>query len=109
MLGAGARDAERVSFLKRVTADQLGGNLPGDCDYRNRVHQRIHQRRYQVGGAGAGSRAAYADFSGRARVAFRGKTGVLFMTYQDVLNLMIVERVVKGQRHAARIAEEALD
>ncbi len=37
VLGAGPRDADRVAFLERVIADQMGRHLAGDDDERDRV------------------------------------------------------------------------
>ncbi len=85
VLGAGARDAERVGFLKRVAADQLGGHLAGDGDDRDGIHHRIDQAGDQIGRAGAGSRAAHAHLARGARVAFRRERGVLLVPHQDVL------------------------
>ena len=53
VLGAGPGDADGVAFLERIVADQMRGNLSGDADQRNRIHQRVRQRRHHVGGAGA--------------------------------------------------------
>ncbi len=108
VLGAGARDAERVGFLKRVAADQLGGNLAGDGDHRNGVHHRIHQAGNQIGGAGAGRGATNAHASRGARVAFGRERRVLLVPHQDVADGMVVESIVQRQRHAARIAENAV-
>ena len=56
----------------------------------------------EVGRAGAGSGAADADFAGRARIALGRKRRVLLMPYQDVLNWMIIKRIVERERDAAR-------
>ena len=58
---------------------------------------------------GPGCRAAHADSSRRASIALRGKRRILFVPNQDVANRVIVQRVVEGQRDAARITEDALD
>ena len=86
MLGAGARDAESVGFLKRIAADQLAGDLAGDGDDGNRVHHGVDQTRHQIGGAGTGSRAAHAHLAGRPRVALRREGGVLLVPHQHVLD-----------------------
>ena len=109
VLGAGARDAERVGFLKRVAADEGAVDLAGDGDDRDGIHQRIHQAGDQVGGAGAGGGAADADLAGGAGIAFGGEGGVLFVADQDVADVMVIEGIVKGEGDAAGIAEEALD
>ena len=54
VLGAGPRDADRVAFLERVVADQMGRHLPGDADDRDRIHQRIGEAGHRIGRARAG-------------------------------------------------------
>ena len=108
VLGGGARDAERVGFLKRVAADQLGGHLAGDGHHRNRIHHRVYQAGHQVGRSRPGSRAAHAHPAGRPRPAFRRERRVLFVPHQHVADLVLVQHVVKRKRHAARISEHAI-
>ena len=48
MLRAGARDADRVAFLKCVRADQVRRDLPGQHNDRDGIEQRIGQRRDHV-------------------------------------------------------------
>ena len=81
MFGAGARDAEGVSFLECIAADQLGGDLAGERDHGNGVHHGIHQAGYQVG-------CAWTD--------------------QNMPDGVIVEGVVQRQRYTAWIAENAV-
>ncbi len=109
VLGAGARDAKRVGLLKRVAADQLTGDLAGNGDDGNGVHQGVHQAGGQVGGAGARSGAADSRFAGGARVAFGREGGILFVAHQYVAHLVLIERIVEGKRDAARIAEHTVD
>ena len=108
VLGGGARDAEGVGLLKRVAADELGGDLPGDGDDGDGIHERVHQAGGQVGGARPGSGAADAYFTGGARVAFGGEGRIFLVTHQDVLDGAIVEHVVEGKRDPARVAEHAI-
>jgi hypothetical protein len=53
VLGAGPRDADGVSFLKRIGADQLARHLPADDDQRRRIHVSIGNAGYGIGRAGA--------------------------------------------------------
>ena len=46
-------DAERVRLLEAVGAEQVGADLAGEGDERDRVHHRVGQRRDDVGGARA--------------------------------------------------------
>ena len=43
VLGGRTGNAERVGFLERVAADELGVHLTGDGDYWDRIHHGIHQ------------------------------------------------------------------
>src|SRR3546814_6210706 len=45
MLGAMAGEADRVRFLKGVSADQVRRNLTGKNDHGDAVHQRIREDR----------------------------------------------------------------
>jgi hypothetical protein len=109
VLGAGARDTHRVAFLERVVTDQMGRHLAGDADERNRVHQRIGERRYHVGGAGAGGHQHDAGLAGGARIAFCGVARALLVSHQDVLDLALLENLVIDRKHgAAGIAENVL-
>ncbi|MNZ94141.1 hypothetical protein D3C78_1132420 [compost metagenome] len=53
VLGAGARDADGVAFLKRIGTDQRCRNLAGKADERDGIHQRILQRGDRIRRAGA--------------------------------------------------------
>ena len=106
VLGARPRDADRVAFLERVVADQMGRHLSGDADDRDRIHQRVGQAGDRVGGAGPGGHQHAADLAGRARIAFGRVHRALLVPHQDVLQLVLLEqRVVDRQHRAARIAE----
>jgi hypothetical protein len=62
-----------VRFLKRHLADVLRENLAGNCDQRNRVHERVRNRRYEIGRAGSAGCHADADLSRCPRITLRGK------------------------------------
>ena len=110
VLGAGPRDADGVAFLERVIADQMGRHLAGDADQRNRIHQRVGQRRHHVGGAGARGHQHDAGLAGGARIAFGGVAGALLVPHQDVLDIALLEDLVIDRKHrAAGIAENVLD
>lgn len=107
VLGAGTRDAHGVAFLERVIADQMGRHLAGDADQRDRIHQRVRQRRHHVGGAGAARHQHDARLAGRARIAFPGMARALLVPDQDVLDLALLENLVIDRKHcAAGIAED---
>ena len=110
VLGAGPGDADGVAFLERVVADQVGRHLPGDADQRDRIHQRVGQRRHHVGGARARGHQHHARLAGGARIAFGGVAGALLVPHQDVLDVALLENLVIDRQHrAAGIAEDVLD
>ena len=109
VLGAGPRDADRVAFLERVIADQMGGDLAGDADERDRIHQRVGQTGHRIGGAGAGRDQHRADLAGRARIAFRRMHRALLVAHENVPDFVLLEdRVIDRQDRAAGIAEDVL-
>ena len=110
VLGAGPRDADRVAFLERIGADQRRRNLSGQADQRDRIHQRVLQRRHRVGGARPRRHQHDAGLAGRARIAFGGVAGALLVADQDVLDVVLLENLVIDRKHgAAGIAEQMLD
>ena len=110
VLGAGPRDADRVAFLEGVGADQRGRHLAGQADQRDRIHQRVLQRRHRIGGARARGHQHDAGLAGRARIAFRRMAGALLVAHQDVLDLVLLENLVVDRKdRAAGIAEDMLD
>ena len=63
MLGAMAGNANRITFLKRIRADQMGWNLPGEAHQRNGIEQRISQPCDGVGCTGARRDQHHAHFA----------------------------------------------
>jgi hypothetical protein len=110
VLGARAGHADRVGFLEGVGADQVRGDLAGDDDHRDRVHQGVHDAGDGVGRAGTRGDQDDARLARAARVAFGGVGRALLVADQDVLQARLVEqRVIDRQDRAARIAEQHLD
>ena len=108
VLGGGAGDAEGVGFLERVGADQLAGDLAGEGDDGDGIHHRVHQTGHEVGGPGTGGGAADTYAAGGPGVALRCESRILFVTDQYVVQRMVVECVIKGERYTAGIAEDAV-
>ncbi len=107
VLGAGARDADGVAFLKRVIADEMGRHLSGNDHERNRIHQRVGQARDRIGRSRPRGDKHDARLAGRARIAFGGVNRALFVTHQHVDKLVVLEQgIVNRQHRAARIAED---
>src|SRR5258708_5269795 len=110
VLGAGPGDADGVAFLECVVADQMRRHLPGDAHQRDRIHQRIGQRRHHVGGARPRCYQHHARLSGGTRIALRGVAGALLVSDQNVLDFALLENLVIDRKHrAAGIAEDMLD
>ncbi len=110
MLGAGARDADRVAFLERVAADHMRGNLAGEADERDGIHQRVGQPGHGIGRAGARRNQQHADLARRARIAFGRVRGALLMAYEHVTDAVLLEQFVIDRQHrAAGIAEDIFD
>ena len=106
MLGRRTGDAGGIGFLKSIIADQVGGNLSGQADQGNGIHQRVHKAGHRVGGAGPRCGHDHARLAGGAGIPFGGVHAALFVTDQDMAQtVLFVELVVERQRHAARIAE----
>ena len=109
MLGAVARDTDRVGFLKGVGADQVGCDLAGDDHHRNTVHQRIGNAGDRIGCARAGCYQHDARLAGGTGIAFRCMGRGLFVADQYVLDLgMLVKRIIYRQHCTARIAEDGI-
>ena len=109
MLGAGARNTDRIAFLEAVRADQRGRNLSGDADQRNGIHQRILKRRHRICGTGTRRHQHHAALAGRARIALGCMARTLLVANEDVLNLFLLEKLVIDRQHrTSRIAEDML-
>ena len=107
MLGAGARDPDRVAFLESVRADQVGRHLTGDDDQGNGVHEGIDDAGHCIGGAGPRRHQHHPRLAGRARITLRSVGGALLMARQDMAQARLVkERVIDRQDRAPWIAEQ---
>ena len=95
VLGAGACDAEGVGFLEGVATDEFAGDLAGDGDYRDGVHQGVDEPGNEVGRTRAGGGAANADLTGGSREAFGGEAGILFVADEDMADRVVVHGVVE--------------
>ena len=94
MLGAGAGDADGVGLLKGVVADHEGRHLTGQNDQRDRIHQRIRDARDRVRGPGPRRDQNDTGFAGRAGITLGGMHGALFVTHQDVANVVLLKDLV---------------
>ena len=86
------------------------GTWPVKHDHRDRIHQRIGQRRHHVGRARTGRRERHAALAGGAGIAFGHVPGALLVADEDVAHLLLrVDRVIDRKDGAARIAENRVD
>jgi hypothetical protein len=110
MFGGRAGDAGGVGFLEGVVADQMGGDLAGEADDGDAVHQGVDQAGDGVGRTRAAGDEHDADAAGAAGVAFGGVDGGLFVADEDVADGVLLEDgVVDRQDGAAGVAEDDLD
>ncbi len=110
VLGAVAREADRVGFLERVGADQVGRDLAGDDHQRDRVHERVGDAGDRVGRAGARGDEHHAGLAGRAGIALGGVRRAGFVPHEDVADPVVAEQFVVDRQHrAARVAEHEFD
>ena len=110
VLGAMAGDADRVAFLERVRADEMGGHLPRDADERDGIHQRIGEAGDRIGRAGAGGDEQDADLARRAGIALGGMGRALFMAHEHVVDEILLEDGVVDRQHGtARIPEDCFN
>ena len=110
VLDARARHADGVHFLECVLADGVSRHLSADDDHRDGIHVRGRDSGDRVGHARTGGHQHDADLLGGARVGIGGVHRRLFVAYQDVLYLVLLEDfVVQGQDRATRIAEHEFD
>ena len=109
VLDEGQRGAEDVGLLEAVGADQLGADLAGDEDGRDRVHHRVGDRGDQVGRAGPGGGEGDPDPAGGLGVALGGVAAALLVADLDVAEVGVDERVVGRQVGPAGDPEDVLD
>jgi len=94
MLGAGACDANCVSFLKGVRTDHKCRNLTGQNHNWDRIQQRISKAGHGVGCTGTRSHQSNANFTGRACITFGCMHCSLFMAYKDVTDIVLLKNLV---------------
>ena len=77
-----------VGLLKCVMAEDIGRNLTGYCDQRNRVHICGGKRSYEICRAGAGGCAAHAGLAGGSGISACGVTGILFVADEYMTDII---------------------
>ncbi len=85
VLGDRHSDAGDVGFLEGVISQQVCRDLPGQCDYRYRIHIGCGDTGDEVACAGAGCCEAYPYTTTRTCIPVRGMRCCLFVPYKDVL------------------------
>src|SRR5438874_12158697 len=85
-------------------------HLPGQADDRDRIHQRVGEAGYRVGGTRAARHQHHPDPPGRSGIAFGGMDRAPLLTHQDVAQRILLEqRIVDREDRAAGIAEYDID
>ncbi len=102
-------DRGDVDFLKRVGSHHRGAHLPGERNERHVVHQGIHDAGDEIGRARARGRDTHTDAPRRASVSAGGEYGGGLVTNENVLDVVIVERIVERHDGAPRISEHRFD
>ena len=111
VLGDRPADLDHRRFLERVGADDVGRDLAGDRDDRQRVHLGVGQAGDEVQGPGAGGGHHDAGLAGDAGVALGGEDPPLLVAGQDRPDLVAVagQRLVHRHARPARVGEDDLD
>ena len=97
-----------VRFLKRIRAKHLASHLPGDTNDRRGIHHRGGDAGDHVRGARTGGGDRDAHVPRGAREAIGHMRRALLVTNQDVMNRAVLQRVIRRQNGAARVAENGL-
>jgi len=91
MLHARSRNADGIAFLERILADCGRRHLPGDDNQWNGVHVGSRYARDRIGHARPGRHQGHPDLVRRPGVAIGRMRGPLFVPYQNVLDLVLLE------------------
>ena len=111
VLGDRPADLDHRRFLEGVGADDVGGDLAGDRDDRQRVHLGVGQPGDQVQGPGARRRHHDARLAAGAGVALGREDAPLLVAGQDGPDPVAEPRQRLVHRHArpARVGEDDFD
>ncbi len=108
VLGDRKRDAGDVSFLKGVGADQLAAHLPGDAHDGRRIQHRGGDAGDHVGRPRPRSRNRHSNLATGPGIAVRHVGGALLVAHQDVVDIAMLQGVIRRQNCASGIAENVL-
>ena len=108
MLDDRQRDTDDVGFLEAVCPDQVGADLAGDEDHRNRVHHRVCDRGDEVGRARSGGAEGDAGTAGSPGITLRGMAGGLLVAGLDMAQVGSDQGVVRGQVCTAGDPEDVI-
>ena len=105
----GACDTHGVAFLESVKTNRMRGHLTGNDHHRDAVHVGGRNAGHGISHARARGHQGHADFTGSARVTVGGVNCGLLMTYQHMLNgVLLVKCVVDVQDSATGVAPDVL-
>ncbi len=104
-----AGDAGGVGLLERVVADQVGPDLAGEGDHRDRVHHGGGQAGDEVAGPGTAGGEDHAGLAAGAGVAVGHVAAALLVPRNDESDRGVVELVEQGQHDPSDVAEHRVD
>ena len=104
----GPGDADDIRFLKRISADGTGRDLPGNKHRRDRVHIGICDPADQIGGTGAAGGHTDADFARGPGVTACSKSTALFVAGKDHADLGFGQCLMQFNRLTAGIREDSI-
>ena len=105
-------NAHEVDLLKSVGSQRSRAHLSTDNDDRRRVHHSVGHTRKRVCGSGAARHDAHTHITADAGKTLGSMSGGLFMTNQNMIELLVfasriaIERIENRHDGTARIAED---
>ena len=92
-----------------ILAKQVGGNVAGNCDNRNRITVSVSDAGHEVRGSGTRGRQTNAHFPGSACEPFGSMDRTLFVLDADAADPAVLQCVENLQVRATRIAKQHVD
>jgi len=105
----GTGDPDHGGFLEGVAADQVGSDLPGDGNQRDRIHHRGGQTRNEIARAGSAGGDNNARPAAGTGVGVGHVAAALLVTGYDETNRRCVQTIEQRQHGGADVAENGVD
>jgi hypothetical protein len=106
VLGDRKSDAGDVDFLKSIRTDELAADLPGDANDGRRIEHRSCNACHEIGRSRTGSRYRDSNVAAGSSIPICHVSGTLLMTDQHVMDLAVLQRVVRRQDRAPWVSED---